>query len=346
MAKTVNQAFNELVNDVLAIPSSKRQNANDSANALKNQIDSLSEKGLIPKTCPSQHYLFGSFSRKTKNTPLNDVDLIICFDACSSLTIEGNSWDNLKLTLTGSDKRLLDLCDKSYPYGYYSSNSKCELNSNKFKNKLVTALSNVQYYKKAELHARGEAVTLDLSSYDWSFDVVPAFFYFENEKTIYLIPNGNGRWKKTCPEKERKRIDTLDSLFKGMTRKMVRLVKYWNKRGKMPTITSYVMETMVLDFFSGLSAPEDSEILYLDFLFRDFLNYVERNIYRSINDSKGIEGDINNLVSADRFKLSLRARNDYQKAKNAISAEIDETNTEKSINIWRDIFGEEFPPYE
>ena len=346
MASTVNRAFDEFINDVLTISDSDKDSANSSIDALKNQIDRLSEKGKIPKTTPSMHYCFGSFSRRTKNPPLNDINLIVCFDSCGCLQYQGNSWNDIKLIFNGTNQQLQNLCDKSYQYTFGGSTTNYELNSNRFKNKLVSELSGIQYYKKAELHARGEAVTLNLSSYDWSFDVVPAFFSQDDDQTIFLIPNGKGRWKKTNPKKERKRIADLNSRFRNMAGKVVRLVKYWNKRGKMPTMTSYVLETMVLDFFDTLAKPGDSETLYPDCLFRDALNYISSHINGSIADSKEIEGNINSLDYLERYKIMTRARNDWQKAKNAFDAEVSEKNQEKAINIWRDIFGEEFPSYE
>ena len=345
MATTVNQAFKEFIENALTISSSVKEMANGSVDALKNQIDILSDKCLIPKTASSKHYLFGSFSRRTKNPPLDDIDLIICFSACGSVNIYENRWDDIKLVVDGDNKQLLDLCDKKYK-SFYSGEFENELNSNKFKNKLVSSLNSVQYYKKAELHARGEAVTLSLSSYEWTFDIVPAFFYEDNSEIIFVIPNGSGRWKKTNPKKEKERINNLNKLFKNMVSKVVRLVKYWNRRGKMPTMTSYVLETMVLDYFDSLQVPEESETLYPDLLFRDILHYISSNIYSSIYDSKGIEGDINTLSYLDRYKLMIRSNNDHQKACSAVEAELEEKDFQKSIDIWRSIFGDEFPKYE
>ena len=345
MATTVNQAFKEFIDNTLTISSSQKEKANNSVDSLKNQIDILSSRGLIPETASSKHYLFGSFSRKTKNPPLDDIDLIICFSACGSVNIYENKWDDIKLVVEGDNEQLLGLCDKKYK-SFYSGEYEHELNSNKFKNKLVSALSDVQYYKNAELHARGEAVTLNLSSYDWSFDIVPAFFYENDNETIYVIPNGFGKWKKTNPKKEKERITNLNKSFKKIVSKVVRLVKYWNRRGKMPTMTSYVLETMVLDYFDSLQAPEENETIYPDLLFRDVLEYVSNNIYSPIYDSKGIEGDINTLSYLDRYKLMIRSKNDYQKACEAVRAELEENDFQKSINIWRSIFGDEFPKYE
>ena len=73
--------------------------------------------------------------------------------------------------------------------------------------------------------------------------------------------------------------------------------------------------------------------------------YIKNNIWNAIYDSKGIEGNINTLSYSEKLSLQSRASNDYTKACNAISAEINSNDQEKAINIWRDIFGGDFPHY-
>ena len=168
-------------------------------------------------------------------------------------------------------------------------------------------------------------------------------------KDYYLIPNGNGAWKKTNPKIEQKRLSDLNVKFNGVVIKLIRLVKYWNRRGKMPNITSYVLETMVLDYFdtSSHSAEQENKTYdYVDIHFKNFLDYLSKNIFNVVKDSKNIEGDINNLTNEQKQSLYNRAKNDYKKAYNAVYAEVYEKNMAKSINLWRDLFGEEFPCYE
>ena len=80
--------------------------------------------------------------------------------------------------------------------------------------------------------------------------------------------------------------------------------------------------------------------------FKNFLDYLSKNIFNVVKDSKNIEGDINNLTNEQKQSLYNRAKNDYKKAYNAVYAEVYEKNMAKSINLWRDLFGEEFPCYE
>ena len=155
--------------------------------------------------------------------------------------------------------------------------------------------------------------------------------------------------KKTNPKIEQDRISSLNQKFNGVVLETVRLVKYWNRRGLMPNITSYVLETIVLDYFDQAHhsvSNSNGNYDYPDMHFMQALQYIGSHIYYNVQDSKGIQGNINNLSYDQKTKISTRANSDYIKAKNAVNAEISEKNAKKSIQIWRDLFGEDFPKYE
>ena len=346
MARNVNIAFEEFFENIINIPKATSETAKKSMNYLFEQIHLLSKNGFFIKLISQYDVSFGSFARKTKINPLDDIDIIIGLDGNKTIYSE-YSWNNITMKC-GDDcnnKLLKDICEKKI--NYY--NTEYVINSTKIKNALISALREIYQYNKAELHARGEAVTLKLNSYSWTFDIVHAFFCSQDNKDYYLIPNGNGAWKKTNPKIEQKRLSDLNVKFNGVVIKLIRLVKYWNRRGKMPNITSYVLETMVLDYFdtSSHSAEQENKTYdYVDIHFKNFLDYLSKNIFNVVKDSKNIEGDINNLTNEQKQSLYNRAKNDYKKAYNAVYAEVYEKNMAKSINLWRDLFGEEFPCYE
>lgn len=350
MSKKVNNAFRTFLDSVVNVSKSDSDKGIASRDFLYRQIHLLSERGLIPQTYSSNDLPFGSFSRKTKIDPLDDIDIIFCFRG-GDLKYSGTIWDSYKLKLENdNNNQLKALCDADSNYLGYSGAKNYYLNSNKVKNKLVSALSNIELYRKAELHARGEAVTLSLSSYDWTFDIVPAFHCENNGEEFYLIPNGKGGWKKTNPKIERNRVTKLNKVFNGKVLETIKLIKYWNKRGKMPTVTSYLLETMVLDYFDQAkhySIDDNGNTFdYCDVHFKDALNYISHKVYESVQDSKNIQGNINDISIEYKIKLAARCRNDYQKCVQAFNAEIKENDHEKSINCWRTVFGEKFPKYE
>lgn len=338
MAKTVNEAFNNFLNYEVNISKSQSDNAKNSRDFLKSQIHRLSSEGKFLKAVPSYDLNFGSFARKTKIQPLDDIDIMIGLNGFG-LQIETDKWDNIRLKIKPdcTNKDFINLSDKFS--GYWVADT-YYLNSNKVKNKLITALNEIPQYEKAEIHGRGEAVTLKLLSYSWNFDIVPCFFC----DTYYLIPNGYGNWKKTNPQIEQNRISKLNQKFNGVVLKVIRLIKYWNKHRRMPTMASYVLETMVLDYFEQTTSDS---IEYVDIRFRKVLNYIGNNILYEVQDSKGIQGNINNSMTySEKLKIQNVAREDYNKSVDAINAETQEKNHKKAISIWGDIFGERFPKYE
>ena len=346
MAKTVIAAFSQFLNDTINIQINVSDTAKSSREFLKQQIQNLSHKNQFFKLASQYDTNFGSFARKTKIRELDDIDIIICLNG--SLIIEGNQWDNIKLRIQDNctDKFLIKASNPSNILG-----TKLYLNSNKVKNRIVSALQNVAHYDRADIHARGEAITLKLKSYSWTFDIVPGFYCssYGNTKSYYLIPNGNGQWKKTNPKIEQTRVSKLNQKFNNIVLSTIRLVKYCNRRGKMPNITSYVLETMVLDYFdqtNHTSIDENGQSHdFPDIHFKNALNYISNNIMSPVRDSKGFEFNINTLDYNQKNKLQIRAKTDYDKAIKAIDAELDEKDHKKSMNIWRDIFGDKFPYY-
>ena len=158
----------------------------------------------------------------------------------------------------------------------------------------------------------------------------------------YIIPNGKGHWKFTNPSVEQQRIQRINQKHKGKVLDTIRLIKYWNRRGRMPTMVSYVLETMVLDYFDKV----DSSSNWIEQRFRDVLCYIKDNIMLPIYDSKGIEGNINCLSIDEKQSIQKRAKTDYNKSCDAIFAEINYKDQNKAINIWKDIFGSDYPKYE
>ena len=198
-------------------------------------------------------------------------------------------------------------------------------------------------YSRSEVKRDHESININLVSRDWAFDIVPCFHTVTESdgRAYYLIPNGNGNWKKTDPTIEQNRVAQLSAKHGGKVRDTIRLVKYWNKWGRMPTMVSYVLETMILDYFARVDKCDN----FIDCRFREILKYITENIFNPVYDSKNIEGNINTLTIDQKNALCIRASNDYKKACEAISAEVSEKNQAKSMRIWRSLFGDDFPTF-
>ena len=286
----------------------------------------------FPNPYPEQSIGFGSFQRRTKIRPLDDIDVISCLHANGAQY----HWDGAEIHIRVPDAatRLRALCNDGTD----------ELNSRKVVNKFVQRLSTIPQYKRADLKRDGEAAVLALSSYEWSFDVVPAFFTTPewNGRNYFLIPNGQGTWKKTDPRIDGNRVTRLDGAHDGNLLPIVRLAKYWNKRPTMPTVQSYILELIVL------AAHETGHVTanqWVDMNFGALLKHIQAAIHSPVVDPAGIQqGDINSMPVLDRYAVSQRAGRDAQLADEARDAERRKDH-KASIAIWRTVFGPEFPAY-
>lgn len=324
MATTVNNAFKEFMRDKVNLDQEKTKTARKSRDNLIDNIHSLSSNEDFFNLYNDIDITFGSFARKTKIRPLDDIDIMI-----------GLSGDGSTYYDSGNEVKIYVHNDNSPQKSYCNENTNI-LNSTKVINKFINELKNFNDYKKAETHKNGAAATLQLKSYEWNFDIVPCFITTEesNGRNYYLIPDGKGSWQKTDPRKDRNKVSTLNQKHNGLILEPIRLVKYWNKRPTMPLMSSYLLECLLLQYFDSVANVND----YIDIRFRDILLYIKNNIWYSINDPKEIQGNLNTLTYDDKLKISSKAKVDYDKANEAIFAEIDDNNQEKSIKKWAEIF--------
>lgn len=326
MANTVNTAFNEFNKDIVNLDPNRTLTANGSRDWLFGQLNGLDgqEDLDFPFKYLEKHIKFGSFARKTKIRELDDVDLMFCLTADGATYLKYN--ETYTIYSTNAGQRLKNLSDNNI------------LNSTKVVNKLKLALSKIEHYKSAELHSRGEAATLSLKSYEWVFDIVPCFY---TDTELYLIPDAKGNWKATDPRIDQNLVTTTNQNYSGRALQLIRTLKYWNRHNSSFTITSYFFEQIVINFIKSKTKLSQ----WIDFDIRDFYNYLSSNIFCSVNDPKGIQGDLNILTYIQRQSISQKANWAHNKANEAIHAETQDKDQQKSINKWREIFGTKFPTY-
>jgi hypothetical protein len=225
MATSVNTAFNEFNKDTVNLLKDRTDKARSSRNWLFTQLNTLDSKDDLnfPFRYESKHINFGSFERKTKIRELDDVDLMFCFTA-NGATYSKYSFGNTYSILTpDAGQRLKNLSDSDV------------LNSRRVVNKVNLSLAQIDQYKSADLHSKGEAATLNLLSYEWVFDIVPCFY---TDTDLYLIPDGNGNWKPTDPRIDQKRVTDSNQAKEGRALQLIRTLKYWNRRNSTHTIGS------------------------------------------------------------------------------------------------------------
>jgi hypothetical protein len=332
MATHVNTAFAEFMGNVVNLDPDQTATARNSRDWLASHLRSFPEAfSDFPRDYDDMQVYFGSFHRRTKIRPLDDIDLMFCLLAEQSTYQSSGS--TVTINVHPNANRLMALCHESTN----------ELNSRKVLNQLVHRLSSISQYRRSDIGRNGEAVVLDLESYPWSFDIVPAFFTVPDGlgQTYYVIPDGQGNWKKTDPRIDQERIQRVNQAHEGHVLAALRLMKFWNLRPTKPTIESYVLESMILAHYEQSPSKAAS---YVDIEVAPILMTVASAVLRPIPDPKGIQGELNRLSSEQQLAISARALVDAQRANRAVEAE-QSADHRASIQLWGEIFGPDFPTY-
>lgn len=332
MATTVNSSFTEFMNEHVNLDKDDVSTARSSRDWLISQLNYLSDSDNndFPTLYKEKHLGFGSFARSTKKRELDDIDHLICMSA-------SNCW----YSETGDTVHIHVPEHANKPFTDLKHDDNDLLNSTKVINLFVKNLKNIPQYQKAEKHARsGEAATLKLSSYSWNFDIVPCFFTVEDShgKNYYIMPDGKGHWKKTDPRLDKEKSKCINQANNGNVLSIIRAMKYWNNRQTMSTMSSYLLENIILNYYSNHSAGS-----YISRELPSLFSHIATAVYLPVADPKEIQGDINNLTYEEKESIYSKAKKDEILANEA--KDIEFTDPKKAISIWRGIFGENFPAY-
>ncbi|WP_110514553.1 hypothetical protein [Herpetosiphon llansteffanensis] len=330
MAYTVWGSFDYFRSNYVDLGSKNTQTARSSRDYLQGQIKTLD--GTYPgfPKLLGTFMGFGSFARRTKILPLDDIDFFVIIKSSNtteSLRPEGHVW----LYIEDTSSPLYQYRDD---FGY--------VNSTKILHKIRDGLSTVSIYGKADLKKNMQAVTLKLSSYSWNFDIVPAVevHNLSGKITHYLIPSGHGEWIRTDPRRDAEFVTTVNKSHSSLFLPTMRLLKYWNKRVHKPTLSSYYFETLVLNIFQYASSitSYQSAIKY-------FFDNLSTRLLFPCPDPKGLGSNLDETVSLEtKMKINSAAIDDANNARLAMYHE-GQNNHQEAISYWQKIFGLEFPAY-
>lgn len=327
MARTVDSSFVEYMNSVVNINPAERKRAIKSRDNLLDNIAGFSGDLDFFNLYEEKTIQFGSFARKTKTRPLDDIDMMICLSA------DGNR------TYTEDYEKYVIWSNEVDEENDLVAEGTKRLNSTKVMNRLISKLSKLEDYEKAEIHKNKEAITLKMKSYTWNFDIVPCFFAADD---FYLIPDGKGNWKRTDPRIDNARTRIINNKHDGMVLPLIRLIKKWNNRNVTIRIPSYLLETMILNRYEELDAVDD---WYIDVQFMFTMGYIAEKIRGRVNDPKGIQGDLNPFKYEERYSISRTIFSVYEKAHEAIFLETHGNNQSDAIKKWVEVFGSDFPAF-
>lgn len=333
MVKTVEAAFEKFLKDYVNLDKVETDRARKSRDWLVNQQIKIfpDKEETFPNLYNEKSIYFGSFARKTKIKELDDIDIMIALSAENGSYVE--YLDKVEIIVEENANMLRKLC-------FDNSN---KLNSRKVINKFIELLNKIPQYEYSEIKRNQEAATLKLSSYKWNFDIVPCFFTKKdlNGDTHYLIPDGNGNWKKTDPRIEKSIISELNQINDGKLLDVIRVIKYWNRNSMAPTVSSYLLEVIILNYYQDNNKLNQNISLEIP----NVLDHIQKTIYNMIfsPDNPGV--NINNLTQEEKDKISRKAIEHFEISQNAINFAAS-FKYEKAINEWRKVFGKNFPLYD
>lgn len=303
--------------------------ARTSRNWLTSNIKDLSQKNEenLELYSDSEFALkMGSFARKTQIRPLDDVDQMIIFSAKgSTANLDTSQWNQVFVNVPDSAPELKKMDGEN------------GLSSIKVLNYLKQLLNGISQYQSADIKRSQQALRLELSSYDWGFDIVPGFRTVDDEQGYYyyIIPNGNGTWEKTDPRIDRQNLTEYQKETPIDLREVVRIIKYWRKaHNAVCKLNSYALETTVLDFIDTNPIYSNSR----EFI-ENFLLYLSKAVLGSVQDRKGIQGDLNSLDYIDRLEIQEKAIYYHDMIKEANNYE-SESMSEQAIKSWTNFFGD------
>ena len=332
MSRTVSSAFNLYRSTIVDLEDGDSDSAKASRDYLVGQIIRIaSTVDDFPRLYHDNLYLpFGSFARKTKFRPLDDVDILQLLYGYSGTAI----WyapNTYEIRIYDQEAPLWRLADNGL------------VNSTRVLNKFKAELEDVPNYNGTEINRHGEAVVVDLSSYDWSFDVVPGFAVSDGYGGIdhYLIPDGNGRWKRTDPRKDQDLTTRVNQYHNGQILPLIRVMKYWNEHnGYAPTIGSYYLETMLLKGFEYQTPLTDVKSGIIT-----AFKILQSSVLTTCNDPKGLDKPLDaDLDFTDRITFSVATGKMAERLSNVLISELLGLH-EDAIRVWQSVFPD-FPGYQ
>jgi len=340
-ANTVKTAFKKFQSQIVDLERVTTDKGRASRDYLFDQIKKLAKNQPDFPPLNGDYISFGSFARKTKIRPLNDIDLLLILNN-RGINVEilyQQKASGYGVNMTAVCK--VKIADNSSPLQVFTNN-KNYVNSIKILNRIKHCLTYITNYKKSGKNRRMQAVTLNIKSQPWTFDIVPAIpiYDYRDKVTHFLIPDGYGNWIRTNPKIDAESITTANIKHKGKLLPILRLLKYWNERRHKPILMSYYFETLVVQTFQF--APEITNIpAALEYFFQNCNFYLMSSCPDPKRLGEALDIDVN---SNTKQSISKALGNAASHARHAIVAE-SKSDQKTAIYWWKKVFGSEFPTY-
>lgn len=188
--------------------------------------------------------------------------------------------------------------------------------------KLKNYLNGLDDYKDKVKQDR-PCVTIELSDKD--FDVLPSF---PQTAGGYLIPNPDlSGWTYSYPEDLTKNLNSINKTRNYKVKPTIKAVKSWNKENSK-YIPSYHIEEVAINIFQVNSFTNYEEAIRIWYTYAEY--YLDSGKFDSYNDYETA------IKKVRKVKDKLKEAKEY----------FDDDKETKAKQIWKNIFGREFPAVE
>jgi hypothetical protein len=335
VAYTVWGAFDKFRTDTVDLDPEVTKVGRSSRDYLVDQIKKVAQNNLAFPRLGGEYRPYGSFARRTKIQPLNDIDLLLVLDGRGTMEDQTVELNTSRLKITDSTSPLVPFSEASTSY----FDTARYVNSTRVLNAIKAGLAAVPNYSKADIKRTGVAVTLNLTSRPWVFDIVPALEVGDSVKH-YLIPNGKGQWMRTDPRIDSTNVTTAAIRHAGKLLPTFRLLKYWNGRTTKPRLGSYYFETLALKAFA--SGPA---IASYPTAVKHFFDHGSTYLWLPCPDPKGLGLPLDASVDyTTKTKVAEAMKEAATWAGYALMYE-GQPDTKSAIYWWGRVFGNAFPAY-
>lgn len=189
---------------------------------------------------------------------------------------------------------------------------------------------------------RTPAVALYFDGGDQIIEVVPADYLSEQSGyggyRIYHIPDGNGSWVESSPEKHKGWINKLDAGLSNKVKPFIRFIKAWRYYQNVP-LSSFYIELRAAKY-----ASTQNNIIYSGDM-RDFLRYLSECELAAIQDPMGVSGLVQPCQTENQKEDALSKLNTAKtRAEKAWDSESN-GYIKDAFDWWSLFYNSKFPSY-
>jgi hypothetical protein len=191
---------------------------------------------------------------------------------------------------------------------------------------------------RTNVRRNGQAVTMYYNTWP-NVDIVPVAQVTSNNGSIdhYEVPDMNSEtWISSRPKKHSETLSKKNVECGDIFKKIIKMIKWWNHQHSS-LLQSYHIEVMAINMFQGMLSDFPWQIYQY---FDKAIGLVGSSLWYELSYVDSYLDSGKRLAALDRLKAAR------DKSRDAWYFTYNERNEhEKAINLWRQIFGDEFPAY-